>query len=82
MISHTGEKSEEFSGYSRDLVRGGVDKGGVSFYHDVFPGIRISKTRQSSSQWGLLTPDGREEQFFTIKTGSMMAPPTGSGADC
>lgn len=79
IISHTEPKAAEFSAYSRDLVRD-VDDKGKSLYHNIFPNIRISRTRQSSGRWGLLDKRGMEEPFPTMLAGSIMAPPTGDGA--
>lgn len=81
IISHTATLAEEFSGYSRNLVRD-VDGKGQSLYRNVFPEVRISRTRQAEKEWGLLDPEtGAEEPFPTVTAGSMGAPPTGSGAD-
>ncbi len=80
LISHTGDKADEFSEYSRNLARD-RDSQGHSLYSDVFPAVKISRTRQSAREWGLLDDNGMEEPYATVTTGSMMAPPTGSGAD-
>lgn len=80
IVSHTGDLAEEASGYTRNLVRD-TDDMGRSLFRNVFPRIRISRTRQSEKEWGLLDLKGREEPFPTVTAGSMNAPPTGSGAD-
>ncbi len=80
IVSHTQQKSFEFSGYARDLVRD-TDFKGKSRYKEVFPHVQISRTSQGAGEWGLLTPDGFEEGFPALTAGSMAAPPTGSGAD-
>lgn len=82
LISHTGDKADEFSEYSRNLVRD-TDSSNFSRYRNVFPNIELSKTRQSAREWGLRQLDNPavEEPFPTVTTGSMTAPPTGSGAD-
>lgn len=79
IISHTNTKAAEFSAYTRNLVRD-VDDHGNSRYKNIFPHIRISRTRQSSEKWGLLDKEGREESFPTMLAGSILAPPTGDGA--
>lgn len=76
LISHTADKADEFSEYTRNLIK---DK--QQAYAQVFPGLQISRTRQSAGEWGLLDKDGQEEPFPTMVTGSMERPPTGSGAD-
>ena len=82
LISHTGDKADEFSEYSRNIVRD-VDSDGFSHYRNVFPSIRFSKSRQSAGEWGLMQSGSPhlEEPFPTMTTGSMAAPPVGSGAD-
>lgn len=76
LISHTADKADEFSEYTRNLI-----KDQQPAYNRLFPNLRISRTRQSAGEWGLLDKDGQEEAFPTMVTGSMERPPTGSGAD-
>lgn len=82
LISHTGDKAEEFSEYSRNLIRD-TDGSGHSLYRNVFPGVHFSNTRQGAAEWGLRQRQAihLEEPFPTLTAGSMSAPPTGSGAD-
>lgn len=80
VISHTQQKSFEFSEYARNLVRE-TDHRGNSRYREVFPNVQISRTSQGAGEWGLLTKEGYEEGFPALTAGSMAAPPTGSGAD-
>jgi hypothetical protein len=75
IVSHTGDKAEEFSEYARNLI-----KERDPLYLNVFPDLVISNTRQAAKEWGLLK-DGTEMPFPTLTAGSMAAPPTGSGAD-
>lgn len=76
LISHTADKADEFSEYTRNLIKDAHPE-----YSKVFPGLRISRTRQSAGEWGLLDAQGQEEAFPALVTGSMERPPTGSGAD-
>lgn len=82
LISHTADKAEEFSSTTRNLIRD-VDPSGHSLFRNVFPGVHMSKTRQAAREWGLMQKDKPylEEPFPSMTTGSLAAPPTGSGAD-